>query len=291
MLSKHYKLKFPGALAMKGGYIFVFLAAIMWGTLGIFAKFLYGFNLSTYTIVFYRILFALIFLAVYLKVKGLSLLIPKDRLPFYLGFSFFSIFLFYSLYFYTVKISSVSFAVLMLYTAPVYSLIFGRILFGERLTSSKIVAVFLVLLGVLLLNLDGKLNVSKLALLTGLLSGLTYSLYGVFVKFAVRKEEPEKVLFNVLLIGLLFLLPIADLRVPTAALPYLLGLAFFPTFLGYVLYNTALKSVEVSKASIIATIEPVVAIVLAYLIFGETLSLLQCFGASLIIGGAILAKK
>ncbi|CUX76950.1 carboxylate/amino acid/amine transporter [Thermococcus chitonophagus] len=271
------------------GYILVFLAAAMWGTLGIFAKFLYQYNLSTYTIIFYRVFFAVIFLFAYLKVKGIDPFIERERIRFYLAYAFFSIFLFYALYFYTVKISSVSFAVLMLYTAPAYSVLFGRLIFKEKITPTKLLAVALVITGVVLLNTDS-ITVSKLAIATGLASGLTYSLYGVFSKMAVRKEEPEKALFNVLLIGMLFLIPFTDFRVPTGAIPYLVALAFFPTFLGYILYNTALKTVEISRASVIATIEPVVAMTLAFLIFGERLTVLQIIGAGLIITGAILVQ-
>ncbi|WP_157868132.1 carboxylate/amino acid/amine transporter [Pyrococcus abyssi] len=275
---------------MRGGYILVFLAASMWGTLGIFAKFLYKFNLSTYTIIFYRVTFALVFLFIYLKAKGMPILIPRERLKFYIIYAFFSIFLFYSLYFYTVKISSVSFAVLMLYTAPAYSTIFGRLIFKEEITQRKLIAVALVIAGVLILN-SGEISFTGKAIAVGLASGLTYALYGVFAKMAVNKEEPEQVLFNVLLIGAIFLLPFTSFKVPLQSVPYLLALAFFPTFLGYILYNRALKSVEVSRASVVATIEPVVAMVLAFLIFGEKLTIIQLIGASMIIGGAILARS
>ncbi|EHP85256.1 protein of unknown function DUF6 transmembrane [Methanotorris formicicus Mc-S-70] len=82
-----------------------------------------------------------------------------------------------------------------------------------------------------------------------------------------------------------------DFSVPTSAIPYLFALAFFPTFLAYLMYNLALKEIEVSKASIIATAEPVVAIVLAYLIFGESLTLKQILGAIFIIGSLLIHKK
>ncbi len=95
------------------------MAASMWGgTLGIFAKYLDGFGLTPFTMVFYRVLFALLFLTPYLHLRGISFSLERSRLRFYALYGFFSIFLFYTLYFYTVTISSVSFAVLLLYTAP-----------------------------------------------------------------------------------------------------------------------------------------------------------------------------
>ncbi|ASI99506.1 EamA family transporter [Thermococcus celer] len=272
---------------MKKGYLFVFLAASMWGTLGIFAKYLDGFGLTPFTMVFYRVLFALLFLTPYLHLRGISFSLERSRLRFYALYGFFSIFLFYTLYFYTVTISSVSFAVLLLYTAPLYSIILGRVLFNEPLTWEKVTALIMVTVGVLLVNW-GDVRFSTKALLFGLLTGLTYALYGVLAKFAVRDDEPEKALFYTLLFGMVYLLPFTNFSVPRGAVPYLLALAFFPTFLGYVLYNHALREIEVSRASIVATVEPVVAITLAFLLFGETLTVEQLIGATLIIGGSSL---
>ncbi len=141
-----------------------------------------------------------------------------------------------------------------------------------------------------MVNWGGDVRFSTKALLFGLLTGLTYALYGVLAKFAVRDDEPEKALFYTLLFGMVYLLPpFTNFSVPPrGAVPYLLALAFFPTFLGYVLYNHALREIEVSRASIVATVEPVVAITLAFLLFGETLTVEQLIGATLIIGGSSL---
>ncbi|WP_175059916.1 DMT family transporter [Thermococcus sp. 2319x1] len=273
---------------MKKGYILVFLAASMWGTLGIFAKLLYGFGLDPFTITFYRASIAFALLFVYNLSKGLQ--IKKNRLPFYAFYGFFAVFLFYILYFYTVKISSVSLAVLLLYSAPVYSTILGYFIFGEKITSTKLAALVMAIIGVLLVVNPNEGSLSKLAVVLGLLSGLTYALYGILAKLAVKNEKPEEALLYTIGFGALFLSPFSNFEIPISSLPYLFGLAFFPTFLAYILYNTALREIEVSRASIIATIEPVVALVLAYLIFHETLMAKQMIGAALIILGSFILQ-
>lgn len=273
---------------MKRGYLFVFLAASMWGTLGIFAKLLYRFNLDPFTIVFYRAGIAFALLAAYNALTS-GLGIEKNRLKFYAFYGFFSVFLFYALYFYAVKYSSVSLAVLLLYTAPIYSTVMGYLLFGEEITRPKLFSLLAVVIGVLLVTrLDG--NVRPIGAVLGLLSGFTYALYGILGKMAMRTERPEKALMYTLGFGFLFMTPFAHPGVPLEAIPYLMALAFFPTFLGYLLYNHALREVEASRASIVATIEPVVALVLAYLIFGETLTPRQLIGAGMIILGALLLQ-
>jgi len=271
---------------LKKGYILVFLAASMWGTLGIFAKLLYQFNLDPFTITFYRTLIAFSILLVYNYSNDFQ--IKRHRLPFYALYGFFAVFLFYILYFYTVKISSVSFAVLLLYSAPVYSTILGYALFKEKITKAKILALVIVIFGVFLVaNLD-HWDANKIATVLGLLSGLTYALYGILAKVAVRDENPEEALLYTIGFGTLFLAPFSHFKIPYESLPYLFGLAFFPTVLGYILYNKALQEVEVSKASIISTVEPVVALILAYLIFRETLTPKQMIGAVFIILGSLI---
>ncbi len=273
---------------MKRGYILVFLAAATWGTIGIFATYIYRYKVDPFTMVFWRVLFALVILGTYISLFLRENPFIREKLWFYAVYGLVGVFAFYTLYFYTVKISSVGFAVLLIYTAPAFSVILGRLIFREPITAEKITALVMVLVGVILVAGNVDFKVSNVALLTGIATGFTYALYGVLAKFGVRNERPERVLFMTLLFGLLFLAPFSKFSVPTGAIPYLLGLAFFPTFLGYTLYNHALKEVEVSRASIVATVEPVVAIVLAYLLFGEKLTPLQLLGGALIIGASVL---
>jgi carboxylate/amino acid/amine transporter len=273
---------------MKRGYLLVFLAASTWGTLGIFATYIYRYGVDSFTMVFWRVLFALIILGCYISLFLRENPFTRERLWFYAVYGLVGVFAFYTLYFYTVKISSVGFAVLLVYTAPAFSVLLGRLIFKEPITPEKGIALAMVLVGVLLVAGNVDFRVNNLALLTGIGTGFVYALYGVLAKFGVRNERPERVLFMTLLFGLIFLAPFSKFSVPRGAIPYLLGLAFFPTFLGYTLYNHALKEVEVSRASIVATVEPVVAIVLAYVLFGETLTPLQLLGGALIIGGSIL---
>lgn len=273
---------------MKKGYFLVLLAASMWGTLGIFAKLLYGFNLDPFTIIFYRATIAFLILLIYNTIKGLE--VKKERLPFYVTYGFFTVSLFYSVYFHAVKVSSVSLAVLLLYTAPIYSTILGYLIFKEKITKMKTMSLTMVIFGIVLVTqINGRINL--LGVILGLLSGLTYALYGIFGKIAMQNDEPQEALLYTIGFGALFLMPFSKFSVPIEALPYLFALAFFPTFLAYLLYNRALKEVEASKASIIATVEPVVALILAYLIFGETLTGKQLLGAFLIILGAIILQS
>ncbi|MCW5819310.1 MAG: DMT family transporter, partial [Trueperaceae bacterium] len=66
-------------------------------------------------------------------------------------------------------------------------------------------------------------------------------------------------------------------------------MAALSTYLAYFVYYTGLKRVEASRAVLVATIEPVVAAVLAAWLFGERLGALGIVGGALIVGAAMLS--
>ena len=56
----------------------------------------------------------------------------------------------------------------------------------------------------------------------------------------------------------------------------------------FLAYTLGLRSVEASKAGILATIEPMVATLLGVVVFSEPLTLLSGLGVCLILGAVIL---
>ena len=71
------------------------------------------------------------------------------------------------------------------------------------------------------------------------------------------------------------------------AIPCLV-LAVFSTYASYSVYYAGLKRLEATRAAVVATMEPVMAAVLAYGMFGECFSPLGYLGAGLIIGSVLL---
>ncbi|WP_338035521.1 EamA family transporter [Halalkalibacter alkaliphilus] len=102
--------------------------------------------------------------------------------------------------------------------------------------------------------------------MVGVGAGFFYSLYIIFGKVVSQKYHALTITFYSMLLGALFLLPTSSLWVKkelfleSQVLIYGIGLAFFVTVLAYIVYTIGLKYVESSKAAILSTIEPVVAI-------------------------------
>ena len=70
----------------------------------------------------------------------------------------------------------------------------------------------------------------------------------------------------------------------------MLILAVIPTIGGYGFYTVSLTILPASIANLIATLEPAITAVLAYLFLQEKLSLVQLIGGVFIVGGVILLR-
>ena len=73
-----------------------------------------------------------------------------------------------------------------------------------------------------------------------------------------------------------------------SVLLWVLGLGFVTAFLPYVLYSMGLESMESSKASILASVEPVVSALFGVFVFHETLTLLGVLGILMVLGAIVV---
>ena len=286
------------------GYLLVAGAAAMWGTIGIFFTILHNyFRLSALSIGFLRASLAASIVVTALAVFRPALLRASRRaLLLYAGFGFFGIGLFYIFNTEAVILTNVATAAVLLYTAPAFVTVFAWRRWGEAITGRKILALALALFGCALVAKaynPAQLQLNSVGVLIGAMAGFAYACFTLFAKSS-SKEPPWTTVAYSLLFGALFLLPLQFIQVPGlsgegfgalfqngAACLVLLGLCLGPTLGSYVLYNAAMRRVPASNASLVATIEPVVASVAGFLIFGQVLEPLQIIGAVLIVGAAI----
>ena len=69
---------------------------------------------------------------------------------------------------------------------------------------------------------------------------------------------------------------------------WVLGLGFVTAFLPYVLYSMGLEHMESSKASILASVEPVVSALFGVIVFHEYLSLWGVLGIAMVLGAIVV---
>lgn len=283
------------------GYVLVALAACLWGTLGLFFRVLHDdFQLSSFTIAFLRAaVAAALLLSVMLVTRRRLLRISRRAAAFYLLYGLVGVAAFYFFYVQAVIQTSVTTAVVLLYTAPAFvSLIAWRV-WGEAMTARKLAALGLAFAGCALVARaydPTELRLNLLGLAFGVGAGLTYALYTAFSKFVLARHSGWTALTYALVVGALFLAPLqnADGLMPLALHPIgwvvVIGLAVGPTLGSLTLYNAGLQRVPASNASLVATLEPVVASGLAFAFLGEHLEPWQLIGGGMVVAGALLVN-
>ena len=279
---------------MAKGYILIIAAASCWALIGIFSSIAFEQGVQPLEVAFWRAVLSWSFFAVQAGITKETHLLKKD-IPLLLAFGIFGISVFYVSYLVAVKEGGAAFASVLLYTAPAWVVGCSFFIFGERLTVFKIAAVLMVITGVLLIsgtggNLNSTSALGTAAVTAGLVSGFCYSLYYTIGKYFTSRYSPANLFFYVLPVGALGILPFVDFA-PKSATAWLALLAVsfnLSTFTANYCYYQGLKYLEAGRASIVATIEPVIAASCAYLILGEYFTGLGYAGAAMIFFAVVL---
>jgi drug/metabolite transporter (DMT)-like permease len=276
------------------GFTFVILAGILWGTTGTLTKYIFAYGLDPLMLAGLRISLSFLALALFAALSGSRIGLKGSDLPFFLLFGVVSVAIFNIFYLSAIQLTNVSTAVVLLYTAPAFSVLMARSVLREKLTFRKTAAVLLTIIGVALMvgaYRPGHLAFSAAGILSGLGAGFTFGIYSVFTKEALRRGYGSlETVILALGSGLLFL---ALLRPPWVFLPLVhspvmmwllvLAVAIFCTMLPYILFVAGLRHMEAGKATLSAAVEPVVAILLAVALLGETLAVPQIAGVLIVL--------
>ena len=276
--------------------IYVLLAGILWGIISIFVRHLSAIGFSSFSILTLRSVFAVLIMSIFFLVTDKSLFKIKIRdVWYFLGTGILSLTFFSFCYFTTILSSGAAIAVVLLYTSPIFVLILSAILFKEKITGKKIVALVFTFVGcVLVAGLVSKGNsLSITSLLIGLGAGFGYALYSIFSRLALKKYKPLTITFYTFVFSGISTLPFlryADIQkmAEPSVWFYVLGIALVCTVLPYIFYTYGLSKMETSKAAIIVTIEPLVGCLLGIFAWGEPISFQKILGIVLIFVSIVI---
>lgn len=275
-------------------------AALIWGSLGLVAKFVYSQGMEPYQLSLWRsaVGAALGFVVLSATRSFPTKLDSKHLLGLaILGLS--GVTGFYTFYFLTLARASVAVAAVLVYTAPVIAFLMSWATGREKPDAFKFGAMAASLAGVVLVSnlLYVGIGVSITAVITGLLAASSYALFTVTAKEYRAHFKPLAIVSFSLAIGTLALVPVAALTGPlvpsttVAAWLVLTVSAAAQALLAYGLFTWGLKQVEASRAIVVATLEPVSAAVLGYLVLGESLTPSQIAGAALVVLSALIVQR
>lgn len=276
------------------GYLFVAIAAALWGLLGPVTRIALREGVGAVEVAFWRgVLAAGIFAVHAAAIRRVA--IERRDLPNVVAFGVVGVAGLLASYSRAVEAGGAALAAILLYTAPVWVALLSALFLRERLTARVLLALAVATVGVAGIAFaggGGQVRLTPAALGWGLASGFAYALYYLFGKRYFDRYPTATLFLYALPVGSLAMLPLVDFRPKNAAAWGAMAfLAVVPTYLAYVFYSAGLRRVQATRAATVATVEPVVAAGAAYLMWGERLSPAGYAFAAVVLAGVLLMVR
>lgn len=273
-------------------------AGILWGCISLFVKQLNAYGFSAMQVSATRCILTAIMMFIYIILtKPDALKIRLKDIWMFVGTGIVSLTLFNCCYFYTIEKSEASIAVVLLYTSPIFVMLFSALLFKEKITLKKIFSLILCFTGCVLVAglVQNEFTISPAILAVGICSGIFYALYSIFGIYALRKYDTLTVtLYTFIFAAIANLIigkPVEIIEKTIAnpiLIPFEIGIAVLCTLLPYLLYTYGLKETPAAKAAILVTTEPLVGALIGIFVFGDLYNIDKIAGILLIFSAVIL---
>ncbi len=282
---------------MKKEYLMISIAAILFGLVIFGGQFFINLGYSVYEISFYPVAFAALLLLPVVLIKK-ELMIKKRMLGFFVIYGIIGAAVSLMQYIGLAFVLSVAMVSMLLYTQPVWTIIFGKFMLKEKVTKRKVLAVIVAMTGIIALlspwQAESMPNIK--GVLSALLAGIFLSLWFIFGrKSGISKNHYLTTTFGSVFFTSMWLLIAYPListffhepmfRLSFELSPKLLLLfifGFVTMVIGISLFYKGLEKVEASKAGVIALLEPVSATILAAIFFAQPITI------PILIGGALI---
>lgn len=281
-------------------YIFILTAGVFWGSLGIFTRNLAVYGFTPKDIVLVRNFGGLVVMTVLFFFMDRSIFRIKLRhFPFFIGTGIISVMAFTLLYFTCQQHCSLAVSAILLYTSPVFVMVMSTLIWKDKITKQKLLALAITLAGCVSVSgiLGGNLSVTLFGFITGIGSGFFYALYSIFGRFALEHYNPYTVTYYTFVCaGLTSLLVASPSKVISAfsiypAVPvFAVCLVLIGTVLPFVFYTRGLAEVESGKAAILACMEPVSAALIGVIVFGEPMTMSVVTGLVCILAAVYILR-
>lgn len=281
------------------GYLCVVAAALLWASSGVAGKGLIAQGMSVLNLVQVRITLAALMLGAAIGFKGMGILKVRLReIPWLLSLGLFMA-LNNAAYFYAISKIQVAAAILLQYLAPVIVALYTVLFWGESMGKCKPLALILAVGGCYLVvggyNLR-LLELNREGILGGLAAAVCFASYTLLGEKGMQGRSPWTVLEYAMLFAAvfwhLFMEPFGYMKAgfSLGQWGWLLYIALAGTVLPFGLYLIGVRLIRSTRAIITATLEPISAALISFLLLGEALEPLQALGGALVIGAVVLLQ-
>ena len=283
-------------------FVYVFIAAALWGTIGLFVKLMDSHGSTSAYTSFLRLLIGFFLLVAITLVKdgARGFFVSRRTLISCVLLGVVCQGIYNILYSRSVGRNGMALASVRLYTSPVFTSVTAMLIFKERLTRKKWVALFVNIIGCVLTATGGNFSGSTIALsglLIGVGAGFTYAMSAIFGRIATDDKDasPFAIATYNFLFGSAFVAltthPWTTVAEPLDYHLLIIGALFalIPTALSYIFYFKGLAGItQSSKVPVVASIELVIATLLGVLIFSEQIGICNVIGIVCVLCSILL---
>ncbi|WP_227514260.1 DMT family transporter [Psychrobacter urativorans] len=187
--------------------------------------------------------------------------------------------------------------VVLMAAATISATLFSALLLKEKLLLSTILGILLAVTGIFVISWTSSVNLNLIFFAS--LAGSGYGLFSVLMqRFGLQGGiylTKYLLLFGSVFLFIPFIVTFEPINIGYPSVLGLLGLATFPTILGFYCTTSALKYLPASKVQVLELSEPLFAMFFVWLILHEAATMRFWVGACLVILGVItitnLSKK
>ena len=276
------------------GTIAITALSILWGTAAVAIRAISNYGISIPTQLFFGAIMGCIFILA-LYGKKVELKPKKENLKWLIALGILSSTTAIT-FFYAAVFTKIAYLEFLHYTMPVWVFLLAAFWLKEKITSWKLLALVLAIVGISIIfhgGLRNGLDLTNFGNILALASALSYAGMTV-VGRKLKDVEQQSSVFWTFFIGIFVAFPlfILDGELSVIGIVLISLYTLVEGIGGYLLYFYALRNIEASKASIILLIETVFASIFAWIFFGEVLTALNIVGGMfIVIGSAIVIRQ
>lgn len=277
------------------GYIFAIISAVSFGLIPMFIIPFKQMNFPLDATLFYRFLTAALMILCILFFLGEKIRFPIKDLFAYLLLGFFyalgSDLLFIAYDYLTPGIASTIF-----FIYPIFVALSMSMFFNEKLSKLTLISLFITLGGVYILSIKGAgFDINLPGMLIGTGAALSYCIYILLVnQIKLGGSGWKTTFYSMLFASVYFLVKIIfgnePIEIPKTSLLFDFAIfAFVTTVISVSTLVYAIKLIGSTPTSILGALEPIVAVLVSILMFGEAFTKNLFWGVILILTGVTLS--
>jgi len=282
------------------GYVYVLLAAFFFALIAVIGKTVINSGIKIFDLLVLQYTASFVFMLIYFVIAGIrKLSLPKESLKAVLTQGLIGSSCTTVLFYLALEKLNAGIASMLLFTHPVLVSIYFMATKTRKITRRSNLALLTAFFGsIKVINVFniGIAGTPFIGFVFGIMSSCTYAFYNIYADVKLKDFEPLVIAFytNLTTLAVSLILHPGFFRfeflMTSELLIYIFELAVVSGILPVIFLYKGIKLIGADKASIVATSELPITILLSFFVLGERMGLVQLAGILLIMGSIIILQ-